>query len=56
MKTIEVARAGALLAALAAHGRGSEIPEAVDAYGWLIGIWELETRRTLLRTQMRVVS
>lgn len=29
-------------AALAAPGRAPEIPEAADAYGWLIGSWELD--------------
>jgi hypothetical protein len=28
--------------ALATAGRSHEIPEALDAYGWLIGSWELE--------------
>ena len=27
---------------LVADGRSSEIPEAMDAYGWLIGSWELD--------------
>jgi len=30
---------------LAAPGRAPEIPESADAYGWLIGDWELEVRR-----------
>ena len=29
-------------AVLAAAGRSPEIPESVDAYGWLVGDWELE--------------
>jgi hypothetical protein len=29
-------------AALTAPGRSPEIPESADAYGWLIGSWELE--------------
>jgi len=29
-------------AVLAAPGRSPDIPEAADAYGWLIGSWELE--------------
>jgi hypothetical protein len=29
-------------AVLAAPGRSPEIPEALDAYGWLVGSWELE--------------
>lgn len=32
----------AMHAALAASGRSSEIPEAMDLYGWLIGSWELD--------------
>jgi len=28
--------------ALAASGRSVEIPESADAYGWLVGSWELE--------------
>jgi hypothetical protein len=27
---------------LSASGRSPEIPESVDAYGWLVGSWELE--------------
>jgi hypothetical protein len=27
---------------LSASGRSSEIPESADAYGWLVGSWELE--------------
>jgi hypothetical protein len=45
MTTTEVAKAEALLAVLASHGRASEIPEAADAYGWLIGSWELDVYR-----------
>jgi hypothetical protein len=29
-------------AAMMAAGRSSEIPESADAYGWLIGSWDLE--------------
>lgn len=29
-------------AVLAARGRSPEIPESADAYGWLIGSWELD--------------
>src|SRR5947207_2327216 len=28
--------------ALAASGRSAEIPESADAYGWLVGSWELD--------------
>jgi len=31
--------------ALGANGRSPEIPEAADAYGWLIGSWELDVRK-----------
>ena len=31
--------------ALTASGRGPEIPEASDVYGWLIGSWHLDVRR-----------
>ena len=31
-----------MLATLAASSRSSEIPESADAYGWLIGSWELD--------------
>jgi hypothetical protein len=34
-----------MLEALAAAGRSPEIPEAADAYGWLIGSWELDVLR-----------
>jgi hypothetical protein len=30
--------------ALAATGRSPEIPDGADAYGWLIGSWELDVR------------
>jgi hypothetical protein len=46
MATIEAqekeANKGDFLAALAAPGRSLEIPESADAYGWLIGSWELD--------------
>jgi hypothetical protein len=32
-------------ALLAAPGRSREIPESADAYGWLVGSWELDVRR-----------
>lgn len=31
-----------LNAALAAEGRSVEIPETMDAYGWLVGSWDLD--------------
>jgi hypothetical protein len=29
-------------AAITAAGRSSEVPESADAYGWLVGSWEVE--------------
>jgi len=40
-------------AALAAPGRSPEIPELADAYGWLIGSWELEVRHYLVDVSAR---
>jgi hypothetical protein len=31
-------------AVLAAPGRSPHIPEAADAYGWLVGSWDLDVR------------
>jgi hypothetical protein len=31
-----------VFAVLAASGRSPEIPESADAYGWLVGSWQLE--------------
>ena len=42
MKTIEAEETTNFQAALAAPGRSPEIPQSADAYGWLIGSWELE--------------
>jgi hypothetical protein len=42
MKTIESELNTGFLTALAAAERSSEIPEAEDLYGWLVGDWELE--------------
>jgi hypothetical protein len=42
MKTIESETTNGFLTVLAAEGRAAEIPESADAYGWLIGDWELE--------------
>lgn len=44
MSTIDVAKVE-FLAAMAAQGRSPEIPESADAYGWLIGSWELDVHR-----------
>ena len=42
MTTIEAKETGDFQHVLAASGRSSEIPESADAYGWLIGSWELD--------------
>jgi hypothetical protein len=44
MTTIEAIEDAAFHRALTASGRSPEIPEASDAYGWLIGSWELDVR------------
>lgn len=44
MTTIEGKAEGDFHAVLGAPGRSSEIPESADAYGWLIGSWELDVR------------
>jgi hypothetical protein len=44
MTTTETNRKSDVLAALASEGRSTEIPESADAYGWLVGSWELEVR------------
>jgi len=35
-------KADSVNAALSAPGRAREIPESADAYGWLVGSWELD--------------
>ena len=45
MTTIATEERADFYAALAAPGRSPEIPELADAYGWLIGSWELDIRR-----------
>ncbi|MFL6352201.1 MAG: hypothetical protein ACJ74Z_10175 [Bryobacteraceae bacterium] len=42
MTTIEGRTKADFHAVLAAPGRSPEIPESADAYGWLIGSWELD--------------
>jgi len=42
MRTVEAAHQESLLTALAAPGRSPDIPEAADAYGWLVGSWDLD--------------
>jgi len=42
MTTISVPKISNFESALVANGRSPEIPEAADAYGWLIGSWDLE--------------
>jgi len=45
MVTTVAAQKGSFLAVLTTPGRSPEIPEAADAYGWLIGSWELDVLR-----------
>jgi hypothetical protein len=42
--TIEAGEKNGFNNASVAPGRSAEIPEAADAYGWLIGSWELDVR------------
>ncbi len=42
MTTFSALQASGFEDALVAPGRSAEIPEAADAYGWLIGSWDLE--------------
>ena len=44
MITMEGRDKGSFHRVLAAPGRSAEIPESADAYGWLIGSWELDVR------------
>lgn len=48
MTTIKAGENGDLCAVLTAPGRSPEIPESADAYGWLIGNWELDVRHYLV--------
>src|SRR5436190_20333242 len=45
MSAIEAPETDVFRAALAAAGRSPEIPDALDAYGWLVGDWELRVLR-----------
>jgi hypothetical protein len=42
--------------ALAAPGRSPEIPEAADAYGWLIGSWELDVCHFFVDVRARQIK
>ena len=42
---MQVAEISMFTDVLRASGRSPEIPEAADAYGWLVGSWELDCRR-----------
>jgi len=44
MRTMETVENLGFATTLAAAGRSPEIPEAEDAYGWLVGSWELDVR------------
>jgi hypothetical protein len=45
MAKVEAAKAGDFFSVLGAPGRAAEIPESADAYGWLVGSWELDVCR-----------
>jgi hypothetical protein len=42
MNTKRTLAGSAFQAVLSAKGRSPDIPESADAYGWLVGSWELE--------------
>jgi hypothetical protein len=42
MATLEATETAIFQAALIAHGRAADILESDDAYGWLVGDWELD--------------
>ena len=44
MMTIEAEEEALFHTVLAAPRRSPEIPESADAYGWLVGSWELDVR------------
>jgi hypothetical protein len=43
--TVDIRSAATFHTALAAAARSPEIPESADAYGWLVGSWELDVKR-----------
>jgi hypothetical protein len=45
MMTTESRVQSGFLGILGAAGRAAEIPESADAYGWLVGSWELDVLR-----------
>jgi len=54
--TIEIDRTKNFHTVLAAPGRSPEIPEAADAYGWLIGSWELDVRHYVVDVSARHIT
>lgn len=56
MTTVITSEKGRLHTALAATGRSPEIPESADAYGWLIGSWELDVRRYVVDVAARHIK
>lgn len=56
MTTIEAPEKNDFSAAIEALGRATEIPESADAYGWLIGSWELDVRRYLVDVSERGIK
>src|SRR4029450_12581393 len=45
MVAFDADQTGEFLAALPAPGRAADIPESADAYGWLVGSWQLDVLR-----------
>lgn len=45
MVTFDAAQKEDFLTVLSAPGRSADIPKSADAYGWLIGSWELDVIR-----------
>jgi hypothetical protein len=56
MTTIEATEKSNFQAAMAAPGRSPEIPESADAYGWLIGSWELDVRHYVVDVRSRHIK
>lgn len=56
MTTIEAVEKDNFQTVLAAPGRSAEIPESADAYGWLIGSWELDVHHYLIDVTARRIK
>jgi hypothetical protein len=44
MTTIAIIESADFVGRFRAQGRSPEIPESEDAYGWLVGSWQLDVR------------